>query len=545
MKLPKRSNSRDFDPLSFRERARVRGTQTRLLCVKSLGCQFPCKGWKAHLIPSPQPSPLGRGSNSPRWLSLLLATIFAGCAVGPDYEKPKLPVPKQWSEASGIRAAAFPAEWWKTFGDPVLNRLIAEALASNLDLRQAEQRILDARAQRTGAIAAGLPSLDAHSNLSRRRNNFGGGGGATTGASGTAGFPVGGAFGAGGQIIDIFQSGFDAQWELDLFGGIRRSIEAAEATIEAEQENRRDVLVTLLGEVARNYIEVRANQRQRAITEDNLKAQEDTLGLTRAREQGGLASHLEVAQQEAQAEATRSQLPVYETAMKQSVHALAVLLGKEPGALLYLLKDEGRVPATEAKIVADLPSELLRRRPDIRRAERQLAAATAQVGVATADLYPKVNLSAFLGLQNMRISDFTPVGKSWSMASSLTLPIFNWGRIRANIDSQETRREQSLLAYQSAVLNAFREVEDTLVAYAKEQERRASLAQSVEASQLAVSLAEERYRRGLTAFLDVLETQRALYQAQSNLVASEAQVSTDLVALYKALGGGWESVSGE
>jgi multidrug efflux system outer membrane protein len=484
--------------------------------------------------------PGGRGSSTPRLIPWLFAGTLAGCAVGPDYEQPKLPAPRHWAEAPGRRAAAPPAEWWKTFRDPVLDRLIAEAVAANLDLKQAGQRILDARAQRTGAIAAGLPSLDAHSNLSRRRNAFVGGA-----ATGIGGSPVGGGFGVGNQIIDIFQSGFDAQWELDLFGGIRRSIEAAEASIEAERENRRDVLVTLLGEVARNYIEVRANQRQMAITEDNLKAQEDTLGLTRAREQGGLASHLEVAQQEAQAEATRSQLPVFETAAKQAVHALAVLLGKEPGALLYLLKDEGRVPATAAGVVADLPSELLRRRPDIRRAERQLAAATAEVGVATADLYPKVNLSAFLGLQNMRISDFTPVGKSWSMASSVTLPIFNWGRIRANIDSQEARRQQSFLAYQSAVLNAFKEVEDALVAYAKEQERRAALAKSVEASQLAVNLAEERYRRGLTAFLDVLETQRALFQAQSELVASEARVSTDLVALYKALGGGWVGKSDE
>lgn len=467
------------------------------------------------------------------WIGVLLAATLGGCAVGPDYREPKLKVPEKWAETSADgRAAALPAEWWKTFGDPVLNRLIKEAVASNLDLMQAGQRILDARAQRTVAIAAGLPSLDAHSNLSRRRNALG-----TGNIGGATGI---GGFGIGNQLIDIFQSGFDAQWELDLFGGIRRSIEAAEATIQAEEENRRDVLVSLLGEVARNYIEVRANQRQMAITLDNLKAQEDTLGLTRAREQAGLASTLEVAQQEAQAQATRSQLPVFETAMKQAIHALGVLLGKEPGALLYLLNDEGKVPAAAARVVADLPSELLRRRPDIRRAERQLAAATAQIGVATADLYPKVNLSAFLGLQNIRISDFTPVGKSWSMASSVSLPIFNWGRIRANIDSQEARHEQSFLAYQSAVLNAFKEVEDALVAYAKEQERMASLARSVEASKLAVSLAEELYRRGLTAFLDVLETQRALYQAESNLVASEAQVSTDLVALYKALGGGWE-----
>lgn len=480
-----------------------------------------------------------------RLLPGLLAATLAGCAVGPDYAPPKPEAPARWSEAAGLRAGAAPAEWWKNFRDPLLDRLVAEAMAANLDLKQAEYRIRDARAQRTGAIAQGLPSLAAHSNLSQRYNNYGGGGGATTGATGTAGIPLGAGYGSSGnRLIDIFQSGFDAQWEVDLFGGIRRSIEAAEAGIEAEQENRRDVLVSLLGEVARRYIEVRANQRQMAITRQNLATQEDTLGLTRSRERAGLASTLEVAQQESQAAATRSQLPVYETATKQAVHALAVLLGKPPGALAERLEREGPVPTAAGELVAELPSELLRRRPDIRRAERQLAAATAEVGVATADLYPKVNLSAFLGLQNMRVTDLTPVGKSWSLASSVSLPIFNWGRIRANIDSKEAQREQSFVAYQNIVLNAFREVEDALVAHGKERERRAALAQSVDAARLAVNLAEERYRRGLTAFLDVLETQRALYQAESNLVASEAQVSTDLVALYKALGGGW-NFSGE
>jgi NodT family efflux transporter outer membrane factor (OMF) lipoprotein len=476
---------------------------------------------------------------SGRWTLLLLAGTLAGCPVGPDYQKPKLPVPQKWAEGENVRAAAPPAAWWKCFGDPVLNKLVGEAIGSNLDFRQTEQRILDARAQRTIAVAQGLPSIDGRATLSKRRNNFIGSGAGS--GIGTGSLPTG-ASGVGGTIFNTFQAGFDAQWEIDLFGGIRRNIESAEASMEAETENRRDVLVSLLAEVARNYIAVRENQRQIAITRDNVAAQEDTLGLTRAREQAGLASHLEVAQQEAQVQATRSQLPVYETAMKQAVHTLGVLLGRPPGALLSLLNDEGRVPAASVAVVADLPSELLRRRPDIRRAERQLHAATAQIGVATADLYPKVNLSGFLGMQNMKISDFTPVGKSWNMTAGLGLPVFNWGRIRANIAAREAQQEQSFLAYQSTVLNAFKEVEDALVAYAQQQQRRQSLERSVDASKLAVALADERYERGLTDFLNVLEAQRVLYQAQSNLVGSEAQVSTNLVALYKALGGGWEAV---
>jgi multidrug efflux system outer membrane protein len=471
--------------------------------------------------------------------TVLAGALLAGCAVGPDYRRPDLPVPQRWAEAPATLPQAPLAEWWKTFGDPVLDRLIGEAVAANLDLKLATARIVDARAQRAAAIAAGLPSLDGRSSLSRRRNNLSSGA-ASGGTAGGGGVPIGGSFGAGRQISDIFQMGFDAQWELDFFGGIRRGVEAAQATLEAEQENRRDVLVILLGEVARNYIEVRANQRRLAITLDNLRAQEDTLELTRVRQQAGLASMLDVAQQQTQAETTRAQLPTHETALKQAVHTLGVLLGREPGALLPLLDDQGRIPAAPSGPVADLPSELLRRRPDIRRAERQLATATAAVGVAVSELYPKVNLTAFLGLQNARLTDFTPVGKSWSMASSLSLPLFNWGRIRANIDSKEAQREQAFLTYRSAVLNAFKDVEDALVAYGREQERRAVLAAAVEAGRLAVDLANERYLKGLTAFLDVLETQRALYQAESNLIDSEAAVSTDLVALYKALGGGWE-----
>ncbi len=468
-----------------------------------------------------------------RPLAVALAGLLAGCTVGPDYVRPAAPTPSRWSEAPAGSSAAPAAEWWKTFGDPVLNRLVAEALAANLDLQQAATRIADARAQSHAVIAAALPSLSAHNSVTRRLNNF------STGGNSAGATPLGGGLGFGDQVFNIFQTGFDAQWELDFFGGVRRALEAADATLEAEEENRRDVAVTLLGEVAREYIAVRANQRQIAITEDNLGSQEDTLELTRARQRAGLATMLEVSQEESQVATTRSQLPVYQTALKQALHALAVLLGKPPAALPSLPGEVARVPAAPPGIVADLPSELLRRRPDIRRGERQLAAATAQVGVATSDLYPKVNLSAFIGIQNTKITDFTPIGKSWSMASSISLPIFNWGRIQANIESKEAQQRQAFLAYQGTVLAAFREVEDALVAHAQERERRAALEQAVEASRLAVKLAEERYQRGLTAFLDVLETQRALYQAESNLVASEARVSTDLVALYKALGGGW------
>ena len=458
----------------------------------------------------------------------LLLPLLSGCPVGPDYTKPNLPLPKRWAEGEGIPHAAPAETWWRGFGDPVLDKLVQDTIAANLDLKQAATRIREARDTRTSAISAGLPNVDAHSNVSRRYNNLVGLGG--------GGIPTGGNF------IDIFQSGFDVQWEIDLFGGIRRNIEAAEDTIAAEKEYRRAVLVSLLGEVARLYIDLRANQRQMEITRQNLATQEDTLGLTRARYEAGLASALEVAQQEAQAENTRSQWPVYETAVRSDAHALAVLMAKPPGALLALVQGSATVPISPAGVTADLPSELLRRRPDIRQAERQLAAATAQVGVATADLYPKLNLSSFIGLQNNKISDLSALGKSWNAAAALSLPIFNWGHIRANIDAREAQQERSLLAYQKSILNALREVEDALVAYTREQMRLAALDKSVEAAQLAVKLAQERYEKGLSDFLNVLESQRVLYSAQSQVVASQARVSTNLVALYKSLGGGWEAM---
>ena len=481
-------------------------------------------------------------------IMLILSLLVSGCTVGPDYNPPIVPVPKQWSEAPKGKHKPVPSkdegglpqpvqqdQWWKTFNDPVLNRLITDAIAANPDLKQAIVRVKEARAQRWVTITAGLPSITGKSNVSRRFNNTT----ATSQAGGTS--AAGGGFGIGNQLINIFQMGFDAQWELDFFGGVRRAIEAADANVDSEIESSRNVLVTLLGEVAANYIELRANQQLIAITRENLNSQQETVRLTQIRQQAGFASMLEVAQAQSQASTTEAFIPVYETVVKQSIHALSILLGREPDALATRLNNPRTIPVMSTVAISELPSELLLRRPDIRQAERQIAKANANVGVATAELYPRVNLAAFLGLQNMRITDFTPIGKSWSAASSLTLPIFNWGRISANIKGKKAQFDQAFLTYQSTVLTAFKEVEDALVAYTKEQQRHKSLTEAVAASQLAVQMADERYHRGLTMFLDVLQTQQTLYQTQRNLVDSEAQLSTDLVALYKALGGGWQT----
>jgi outer membrane protein, multidrug efflux system len=473
---------------------------------------------------------------------LLLGVIgfaaVAGCAVGPDYRKPDVAMPKQWRESvNDLPMSAYKSHWWHSFNDPELNRLVHEAVASNLDVKQAATRIRDARAQQTVAVAAALPSVTARSNLSRRSNNLssiGGGGGA--GNLSTGG---GGAFGVGGQIINIMQAGFDAQWELDIFGGIRRGIEAAEANVEAAVEDRHAVLVSLQGELARLYIQLRANQQLLAITRQDLASQQETLELTKIRNRAGLISTLDVSQQEALAADTEARLPGYQNAIHQSVHAISILLGKHPDALAPRLEREGVIPVNTA-VMTDLPSELLRRRPDIRRSERQVAAANAEIGVAVAELYPKFNLASFLGIQNTRISDFTPVGKSWSAAASISMPIFNWGKLQANITSKKAQKEEYQLAYESTVLTALKEVEDALSACVQEKQRQQSIQTEVNANELSLHLSKERYRRGLTAFLDVLDSQRSLLQAKSNLIQSQAQQSQNLVALYKALGGGWE-----
>ena len=469
---------------------------------------------------------------SVRYHAIVAALLLSGCTVGPDYQRPSVAVPKQWHQAATVAVSAQPDKWWQAFHDPILNRLMSEAIAANLDLKQALNRVKDARAQRAAIFAAALPSATAKSNVSRRLNNV-------TSPSQSGG--TSGGFGVGNQLITIFQSGFDAQWELDFFGGIKRTAENADAAVDSEIENSRDILVTLLGDVAKNYIGLRASQQELAITRKLLQRQQETQKLTEIRQQSGLANSLEVTQAQAQAATTEAQLPIYERNIQLSVHTLSLLLDREPGALTVRLADEHPIPSITDHLIPALPSELLKRRPDIRRAERQMAAASAAIGIATAELYPKINLSAFLGLQNTHLTDVTPIGKSWSTAASLSLPIFNWGRLKANIKSKEVQFDAAFLTYQATVLGAFKEVEDALVAHSKEQARYLALTQAVTANQLAVHLAEERYQKGLTSFIEVLQSQQASYQTESALIESTATRSSQRVALYKALGGGWQT----
>lgn len=461
---------------------------------------------------------------------LLLST---GCTVGPNYHQPKVAAPARWSEplAGGETSGERPlASWWKTFNDPELDSLIKRAVASNHDLRIAEARVRESRAQYKMTSADLWPTIDASGSYMRNLQSHH--------------QPLLGSLPLPGVPFEnnVYQTGFDSSWELDVFGGTRRSIEASKADLAAAELDRRNVLVTLLGEVARNYVETRGLQHRLAIAGKNIQAQEEGVTLTRDRFNSGLTSDLDVQQATALLATTRSEVPVLETALQSSIHRLGVLLGQEPGALQTELSKVSAIPANPPKVPVGLPSDLLRRRPDVRQAERQLAAATARIGVAEADLFPKFSLTGDAGFQSVSVSDwFSSGSRFWSVGPTVQWRIFDAGRIRANVHVQTARQEQALAAYEKSVLTAFEDVENALVAYAKEQERHRSLEEAVNANNDALHLADENYTNGLANFINVLDAERSLYQAEDALAQSDKTVSQDLIALYKTLGGGWEA----
>lgn len=463
-------------------------------------------------------------------LCAALLLVAPGCTVGPDYHPPKVNVPERWSETlSGgeTNGIAQLADWWASFNDPQLNSLVDRALKSNLQLRIAEARVLEARAQR-GAVAAGLwPSVDASGSYTYNRisqNYF---------LPLPPGTPL---------AYNWYQAGFDSSWELDVFGGVRRNVEAANADIAAAEFSRRDVLVTLLAELARNYFEICSAQQRLAIARENIDAQRRLLALTTQQYQAGVTSELDVQQASALLADTEAAVPSLETARDSSIHSVGVLLAQPPGALVAELSQTNPIPLPPPRVPVGLPSDLLQRRPDIQRVEQQLAAATARIGVAKADLFPHFSLTGDAGLQSVSAATwFEPASRFWTVGPTITWRIFDAGQIRANIRVQGARQQQALANYEQTVLSAFEDVEDALSAFAKEQTRYLSLRNSVSAQQAALNLARDLYQNGLTDFIRVLDSERSLYQAEDALVQSQAAISDNLVALYKALGGGWQS----
>jgi len=461
--------------------------------------------------------------------TVLVILILTGCAtVGPDYVPPKKSVSKDWHTqlkgglTTGEMDPQTLAAWWTTLNDPELSSLIDRAVFGNLDLKKALARVREARARRGIAKADFFPTLDATGSATWSRSNK------DTGS---------------GKTSDLFAVSFDAGWELDIFGGVRRSVEAAEADLRASHEDLRDVLVSLLAEVALNYVEVRTFQTRLTVAEANLEAQNETYQLTLWRYQAGLSDELAVQQARYNLENTRSQIPTLRTGLGEAMNRIAVLLGEQPGKVHGELEKRESIPVTPFKVALGVPAEVLRHRPDIRKAERQLAAQTARIGVATADLYPKFTLSGSIGLEALSLSNPSSTG-SWTLSGGprITWAIFKAGAIRQNIEVQSALQEQYLIAYEAAVLSALEEVENALVAYAEGQQRRQSLSEATQAAQKAVELAQHKYQAGLTDFSNVLDAQRSFLSFQDQLAESDGTVTSNLVRLYKALGGGWTSL---
>jgi outer membrane protein, multidrug efflux system len=466
-------------------------------------------------------------------VALAILTLTGCAAVGPDYVPSEMSVSPDWNTRleDGLTAKEMDpqtlAAWWTTLNDPQLSSLIERAVAGNLDLQKARARVREARAQRGVAKAGLFPTLDATGAATWSRNSED-----HAGQTGT------------GETDELYSTGFDAGWELDIFGGVRRSIEAATADLQASDEDLRDVLVSLLAEVARNYIEVRTYQTRLSVAEGNVQAQSESCQLTLWRNQAGLSDELAVQEARYNLESTRSEIPTLSTGLEEALNRIAVLLGEQPGKVHGELGKPESIPVIPLEVAVGVPADQLRRRPDIRRAERELAAQTARIGEATADLYPKFTLNGSIGLEAFSLGNLASSG-GWSVSGGpqITWAIFRAGAIRQNIEVQSALQEQLLIAYEAAVLSALEEVENALVAYAKEQQRRQSLSEATQAAQKAAELAQHKYQAGLTDFSNVLEAQRSLLSFQDQLAQSEGTVSSNLVRLYKTLGGGWTSLA--
>jgi NodT family efflux transporter outer membrane factor (OMF) lipoprotein len=469
---------------------------------------------------------------------LLAPLLLAACTVGPNYVRPNVSVdpayelPPQTQPASTQPAASQPAAepaWWRLLKDEKLDALIATAQENNLDLQQAAARIREARAQRGVAVGGEFPTVNSSTSYQRVRESQNA---APFNAFPAASFP---------WEFDNYQLGFDASWELDVFGGTRRNIEAATGNLLASIEDQHAVLVTLQGEVARNYVDLRSAQRQLEIARHNLELQNQVLALTRDRMRTGLGSELDVARAAALVATTAADIPVFDRAATQAIYRLAVLT-HQPLEKLADLRTQSPIPAAPANVLVGVPADLLRRRPDIRRAERQLAAATARIGVAEAALYPRFSISGFFNMQSESIEDlFDWRSRAFGIGPTIAWPIFEAGRLRGVVQVRTAQQEQALTAYERTIETAIEDVRDQMVIFSTERQRHESLVQAVASNRQALELATSSYTQGLVDFLTVLDAQRQLDQAENTLARSDAQLAQSVIAISKALGGGWEN----
>ena len=521
-------------------------------------------------------------------IACALTLVYAGCAtVGPDYVAPEIPEAPvddvlQKSDAepsaeSGPVTAELLADWWQTLEDPLLTELIRESLEGNLNIRQAQSRVRMAR-QIAGIAEAGLyPHVDGaaayqRSRMSQNRTegpsqldkvqgaarNVAAAMGAAQNWSLMMQDPSSGLLTVPGQIAswpfprdvdwtsDFYRTGVDAAWEIDVFGGTRRAIEAAEADVDEAHESLNAIWVSLAGDVARSYITLRTYQARLTVAESNLRAQEETYTLLDSLYQSGLRDALAVQQARYIMENTRALIPPLHSGLEAAMNSLAVLTGTMPGTLHERLNTTQPIPVASLKVVTGIPANTLRQRPDVRMAERALAAQTARMGQAEAELYPKFFLTGSIGLESIKSGTlFNSDSRAWNVGPNVSWPIFHAGAIRRNIRVQTELQEQYLAAYENTVLNAVREVREALVDYAEEQQRRQALTQAADAARNALEVAQDQYNNGLRDFNNVLDAQRSLLLYQEQLALSEGAISANLVRLYKALGGGWGPMTEE
>jgi NodT family efflux transporter outer membrane factor (OMF) lipoprotein len=488
--------------------------------------------------------------NTRRLLSLIVASSLSGCvSVGPDFVSPSpvLPITSFFGKPTPIAlpetglAPLPPADprWWATFHDPILTHLEEQAVTANLDLRRASVSIAQSLAQRDVSAATALPTLSG----SGRYNHGELLASQIQASNASLNKTLGSLASPPVPPFSVYQTGLNAAWEIDLWGRVRRQIEAADAQVDVSEDDRRAMLTLLLAEVARDYIQLRGTQEQIAIVKDNLLSATEILGLARARTDRGLVNGLDAENAAAEVESIKAQLPPLHTQEIQSMNALAQIIDQPPGALQKELARARPIPPAPAKVPLGIPSEIARRRPDIRQAEAQLHAATANIGVAVADFYPSVRLNGSVGYDGLELQNaFKATALQYMVGPQVSVPIFQGGRLRSTLELREAQQQSAALSYQGIVLQAWHEVVNALVAYRDEQQRHALLKAQIDHSRQALTLSRTRYTDGVTEFITVLDAERSLFAALQQYATSTTNVSLDLVQLYRALGGGWETI---
>ena len=461
-------------------------------------------------------------------LGLLLA--LAGCTVGPDFTPPQPAVPDRFTEQSGLAPAAADAEdaWWRTLHDALLDRLVAEARDGSPDLEIAAARVREVRAERAFTAAEDDPTIDAGASATRQHGS----------ANVPIGTPPGGLGPNAGS--NLWQAGFDAGWEIDIFGGVRRAVESADASLGNAIENRHDAELILIAEVARDYVELRGAQRRLAIAREILDERRDVRGLVAAQFKSGLVGSLDMKRADSELAASEAEIPGLEAEERADIYRLGVLVGKPPEALVGTLDAATPIPDARDPVPAGMPSDLLKRRPDIRAAEKRIAAANARIGVAQADLYPHFALTGVAGLESLNAGElFTTQSHYFAIGPSVTWLVFDAGRVRDRMAAEQARTDQAAADYRKTVLSALAEVETALITYGRQQVRRDALDREVAADRDTLDLAKRLYAQGLQDFLAVLDAERSLHTSEIELADAQRDCALALIALNKALGGGW------